>query len=106
MHAARRKCSSSSHTWPEVGDLAQQPRLTRRARRCRVDPQRIRFVHPQMSAALCQALAIPALEDATRETLNTSTPLVQTSEIQVTDLLWLAALKPPCWLPSLGCKEG
>lgn len=49
----------------------------------RIDPQKIHFVHPQMTREICLALGIPALEGAVRETIDTSRPLVQCSTIDV-----------------------
>lgn len=49
----------------------------------RVDAEGVLFVHPQISKGLCELLKVPALENAIRETLDTSQELVPAAEIQV-----------------------
>ena len=50
---------------------------------CRVDAEGVLFVHPQIPLQLCELLRIPALENAIKETLDTTSQLVKANDIQV-----------------------
>lgn len=41
------------------------------------------FVHPQIPLQLCKLLRIPALENAIKETLDTTSEMTRAQEIQV-----------------------
>ena len=53
-----------------TGSLIESNGNRARAASCRVDEERIPFVHPQVSSQICKLLAIPALEDAVTEVLD------------------------------------